>query len=198
MLHIVIRPRKRPYVKYRNEWQDDHRIQSITSYAAVAARCLAEQEAGRPVRIHRMSTPEESELICCEGYVESVTESGDGLYVVRFSRVDRLEVMPYATRPTNRFYYYAEASSNAGTSKSVADGPRSVFVAGYGLSQRELMRRCAAANGYHMNRTSAAYAMAEQMEMVKRASNQYGLTASQYAVRLWNDGIKKGWLRPGK
>lgn len=38
------------------------------------------------------------------------------------------------------------------------------------------------------------YARMEEMGLVKRKSNDYNLSAEEYARALLNDGFKKGWL----
>lgn len=55
---------------------------------------------------------------------------------------------------------------------------------------RDLYRRC---GGDH-NRVIAAYAAAERAGNVRRASNVRGMEPEEYAERLYQDGIKKGWL----
>ncbi|MFM2199054.1 MAG: hypothetical protein RLZZ505_2486 [Verrucomicrobiota bacterium] len=40
----------------------------------------------------------------------------------------------------------------------------------------------------------AAYALAERAGEVIRSSNTYKITSENYATRLFNDGIKKGWI----
>ena len=41
----------------------------------------------------------------------------------------------------------------------------------------------------------AAYAEAEQRGDVIRRRDSQGLTSAQYAMRLFWDGIRKGWIR---
>ena len=55
---------------------------------------------------------------------------------------------------------------------------------------RELFRR------YRGNKTRVIreYALAEQQNVVIRKSNRYGLTAIDYATRLFADGVRKGWI----
>lgn len=40
----------------------------------------------------------------------------------------------------------------------------------------------------------ADYAAAERRGEVHRRSNMYGLNADEYAYRLFQDGIRKGWI----
>jgi|HubBroStandDraft_6_1064221.scaffolds.fasta_scaffold16525_4 hypothetical protein len=55
---------------------------------------------------------------------------------------------------------------------------------------RELYRRCRG----NKEEACALYARAEQTGEVERKSNQRGISAKNYAGRLWHDGIRKGWL----
>ena len=51
--------------------------------------------------------------------------------------------------------------------------------------------------GKHRNdelRIFQEYADAERRGIVRRKSNKYNMTAEEYARRLYNDGVKKGWL----
>ena len=55
---------------------------------------------------------------------------------------------------------------------------------------RELMR-------FHRGsaeKVIAAYALAEKAGEVTRTRKTYKITSENYASRLFNDGIKKGWI----
>lgn len=60
--------------------------------------------------------------------------------------------------------------------------------------QREYMRRLVASLGRNQNAACAAYADAERKGLVVRAKNTSGITSEQYALALWRDGQRKGWL----
>lgn len=62
------------------------------------------------------------------------------------------------------------------------------------LSQRDMMRRLYRLHHGKEDSVIAAYAEAERRREVGRNSNEYGLTAEEYARRLLADGLKKGWL----
>ena len=58
-------------------------------------------------------------------------------------------------------------------------------------TQRGFMRDLVTRFGMDEVRVITEYAAAE----VRRMSNEYNTTPEQYARALWNDGVKKGWLR---
>lgn len=62
------------------------------------------------------------------------------------------------------------------------------------ISQRDYMRELVAQFGGDRDRVCAAYAQAEWDGAVSRNRNANGMSAKDYAVALWEDGIKKGWL----
>lgn len=63
------------------------------------------------------------------------------------------------------------------------------------LSQRDYMRQLVASLGYDREAVTAAYADAEADGIVPRLSNTLNKSADDYALALWRDGEKKGWLR---
>jgi hypothetical protein len=62
------------------------------------------------------------------------------------------------------------------------------------LSQRDYMRRLIEKLGRNKRVVCRAYAAGERNGEVNRSSNDYSLTAEQYAEALWADGEHKGWL----
>ncbi len=65
-------------------------------------------------------------------------------------------------------------------------------------SQRALMRRFAREFGFDRDRTCKAFADAEREGKVKRGRNARSSAPEVYAVALWGDGERKGWLRKEK
>lgn len=63
-------------------------------------------------------------------------------------------------------------------------------------TQRDLMRELFRKHRGDEVAMIKAYAEAEERGEVARASNEYGLSASEYAWRLLEDARKKGWI-PG-
>ena len=61
-------------------------------------------------------------------------------------------------------------------------------------TQRDKMRELFRLHGGNRTRVVQAYAAAEQRGEVQRASDVHNLTADDYAARLFEDGIKKGWI----
>jgi hypothetical protein len=55
---------------------------------------------------------------------------------------------------------------------------------------RELYGQCKGDKG----KACAVYVDAEKAGEVKRKSNKRAMSAGDYASRLWDDGIRKGWL----
>ena len=62
------------------------------------------------------------------------------------------------------------------------------------VTQRSVMRDLFAQHRGHHDRVIEAYATAERTGRVPRQSNVKGMTSDEYAQRLLNDGLKKGWL----
>ncbi len=62
------------------------------------------------------------------------------------------------------------------------------------MTQRDVMRNLFRRFGGDHDRIVAAYAAAERAGDVQRASNVRGMEPEEYAERLYQDGIKKGWL----
>ena len=49
-------------------------------------------------------------------------------------------------------------------------------------------------DGNH-DKVVAAYAAAERLGLVGRASNVRGMEFAEYAERLLGDGVRRGWIR---
>ena len=62
------------------------------------------------------------------------------------------------------------------------------------LKQRDLMRILHRTLGGDERAVCEAYAKAERLGQVPRASNEYSIPADRYAKALWRDGVSKGWL----
>jgi len=62
------------------------------------------------------------------------------------------------------------------------------------MKQRDKMRELFQRYGGDEERTIQAYADAEDRGEVLRNSDLRGLTARDYAARLFADGIAKGWI----
>jgi DNA-binding transcriptional regulator YhcF (GntR family) len=65
-------------------------------------------------------------------------------------------------------------------------------------SQRTLMRNLARQLDFDRERTCKAFADAEREGKVKRGRNARNKVPEVYAVALWGDGERKGWLREEK
>ncbi len=61
-------------------------------------------------------------------------------------------------------------------------------------SQRDLMRFLVGKLGHNQDSVCREYAAADRQGLVPRNSNRHGLSAEQYAHRLYADGIRNGWL----
>lgn len=61
-------------------------------------------------------------------------------------------------------------------------------------TQRDYMRKLFVELDGDKNRTCAAYAQAERDGIVTRNRNTHNMAPEDYAVALWEDGVKKGWL----
>jgi hypothetical protein len=62
------------------------------------------------------------------------------------------------------------------------------------LSQRDVMRILVVAHKGDESRIIKEYIEAERLGKVERQSNSHGLSAEEYALRLYRDGLQKGWL----
>jgi hypothetical protein len=60
--------------------------------------------------------------------------------------------------------------------------------------QRTFMRNLVKSFGRDQYEVCAAYAEAERDGLVGRKRNASGKTPEEYALALWRDGEKKGWL----
>lgn len=60
--------------------------------------------------------------------------------------------------------------------------------------QREYMRHLVAKLGRNQDTVCAAYADGERLGLVDRKKNSTGHSPEGYAVALWRDGERKGWL----
>lgn len=65
------------------------------------------------------------------------------------------------------------------------------------ISHRDVMRRLFVQCGGNRDAVVRAYAEAERRGEVRRSSNTRGMSAVEYARRMWIDGTKKGWLGDG-
>jgi hypothetical protein len=64
------------------------------------------------------------------------------------------------------------------------------------MSQRDKMRELYREHGGDEAQIIRAYAVAEERGEVTRESDSFGLSALDYAARLFADGNKKGWIQP--
>lgn len=62
------------------------------------------------------------------------------------------------------------------------------------LSHRDFMRRLYREHRGDKDAVCRAYARGEDNGVVVRKSNAHDLSAEQYALALYNDGERKGWL----
>ena len=62
------------------------------------------------------------------------------------------------------------------------------------MKQTDKMRELVADYGMDEGKVCAAYARAEELGEVSRKRNKNRISADHYAVLLWKDGIRKGWL----
>ncbi len=60
--------------------------------------------------------------------------------------------------------------------------------------QRAFMRNLVKSLGFDQYQVCAAYAEAERDGQVRRKRNVNGKTPEEYALALWRDAEKKGWL----
>jgi len=63
------------------------------------------------------------------------------------------------------------------------------------ITQRQVMCDIYARSGRDRDRAIEAYAAAERRGDVPRRRNGRGISPEQYAIRLFADGINKGWLK---
>lgn len=63
-------------------------------------------------------------------------------------------------------------------------------------THRDFMRELFRKHGGDKEAVVKAYAAAERIGEISRSSNARGMSAIEYARRLWLDGTKKGWLMP--
>ena len=61
-------------------------------------------------------------------------------------------------------------------------------------TQHALMRELVDLFGDDVDKIAPAYAFAEHAGLVRRNSNTHGLTAEDYARRLYRDACLRGWL----
>lgn len=55
---------------------------------------------------------------------------------------------------------------------------------------RDLVKR----HGKDADTVIREYARLEEAGLVRRKSNRFSLSATQYAEALWSDGLRKGWF----
>ena len=60
--------------------------------------------------------------------------------------------------------------------------------------QRELMRALCAKHGGDPIKVCEEYAAADRLGLVPHKSNRNNVPPEKYAISLWYDGIKRGWL----
>jgi hypothetical protein len=106
MLHLFLRAR-RDSQSYDNQWIDDFRVRSITTYEAVAEYCRNAMESQSPVRIHRRRYDRIPAMICCECMVKSVTAEQRG-FRVEFENWRSLSIEH--DRRLQQGYYFADPS----------------------------------------------------------------------------------------
>jgi hypothetical protein len=63
------------------------------------------------------------------------------------------------------------------------------------MTQRDVMRDLWQRLSRNEDAVIRAYAAMERRGEVSRTSNDYAITAEQYARALLSDGLRKGWLR---
>jgi len=63
------------------------------------------------------------------------------------------------------------------------------------VTQRDVMRELHRRFDGDHDKVVAAYAAAERRGEVTRASNVRGMEPEEYAERLYQDGVAKGWIR---
>lgn len=63
------------------------------------------------------------------------------------------------------------------------------------MKQRDMLRELFRRHGDRGDILVREYAAAERKGQVRRASNEYGLTAEEYARALLADARKKGWIQ---
>ena len=62
-------------------------------------------------------------------------------------------------------------------------------------TQREYMRKLVIEHGADMDKVCAAYAQAERDGIVARKKNANNTGSEGYAIALWKDGVRRGWLK---
>ena len=62
------------------------------------------------------------------------------------------------------------------------------------FKQVDYMRKLVAKHGREPDTVCPLYAKAERDGVVQRKSNKHGISSEEYAVRLYRDGDRKGWL----
>lgn len=68
-------------------------------------------------------------------------------------------------------------------------------MTGEPISQRDYMRELLVRLGGDRDKVCAAYARAEQEGIVTRNRNTHNMPPEDYSAALWEDGVKKGWLK---
>jgi hypothetical protein len=85
--------------------------------------------------------------------------------------------------------------SSTGASPTPSHGSSTILTNGHVFAnQRDLMRFLVAKLGRIEDAVCREYAAAERRGLVPRSRNNHGLSAEQYAHRLYSDGIRKQWL----
>ena len=68
-------------------------------------------------------------------------------------------------------------------------------MSGKSISQRDYMRELLVQFGSDRDKVCATYAQAERDGVVSRKKNTTGTSPEGYAIALWKDGARRGWLK---
>ncbi|MEO6607832.1 MAG: hypothetical protein ABIN69_05125 [Aestuariivirga sp.] len=101
------------------------------------------------------------------------------------------------TRDSMPFEKFKEYCKTAGISGYLVEAwYEELFgrCSGKKCGQREFMRGLVKQLGQNQKLVCATYSQAERDGIVERKNNATGLSAENYAIALWKDGLKKGWL----
>ncbi len=101
------------------------------------------------------------------------------------------------TQDSMPFEKFTEHCKTAGISGYLVEAWYQELFGGCGrkkYGQREFMRGLVKQLGHNQKLVCASYSQAERDGIVERRNNTTGLSAENYAIALWKDGLKKGWL----
>jgi len=62
------------------------------------------------------------------------------------------------------------------------------------MGQKEMILHLISKHGRNKDTVCTEYALAERRGEVPRRRNKNGLAPEQYAYRLWNNGLLRGWF----